>query len=75
MCSIPFHVTVKEGKKGKVAPHTDILTWVEFGPSLPQDNVSGDDRLAIVFLYAQPPARAVTSILGSALSFLMCHSL
>ena len=74
MGSIPFHPAIEEGKKGKVAPHTDVFTWVESGPPLPQDNIPGENRLAIVFLHAQPLTRAVTSILGSALPFLVCHS-
>ena len=39
MGSIPFHPAIEEGEKGIVAPHTDVLTWVEFGPPLPQDNI------------------------------------
>jgi hypothetical protein len=58
-----------------ISPHSYIVSGVELGPSLPDQDVSGQNELAIVALDAQTFRLGIATVTGRTDPFLMSHEM
>lgn len=72
--AIKLHGTVGSCKKGIIFAATDILTGVEFGAALANDDVSGTNYLAAVFFNSEAFGLGIASVSTRSLTFLMSHN-
>ncbi len=68
-----LHMSIRSGKEGIVSAHTDIVAWVKFSSALPDDNRPCAYHFAAVQFDTSVLRITVSSVLGRALSFFMCH--
>jgi hypothetical protein len=57
-----------------VLAHTDILVGIVDGTALTDDDIAGLDDLATEFLESETFAMGLTTVLGTGLTFLVCHN-
>jgi len=60
-------------EEGKVLAETYVFSWVVFGASLAENDVTRKYRFATKLFNTQAFAITVASVFGSTLSFFMCH--
>src|SRR5579883_3544134 len=70
---LELDMAFREGEEGVVAPHPHIVTGVEFGAALPDQDISRNDDLTAELLDPQPPAGGVAAVAGAAACLFMCH--
>ena len=61
-------------KECMVTPHANILSCNMLGAALAHDDGSCFDKLLVAALEPQAFSVTVTTVLGGALSFFMCHN-
>jgi hypothetical protein len=66
--------TVNEGIQGVVFAHTDVEVGIVGSTPLTDDDVAGLYDLAAELLDAETFAVRFTSVLGTGLTFFMCHN-
>jgi hypothetical protein len=71
--AVKFHVAIHKSPDRVVAAEADIATGLEFGSTLAENDITGDDGLAAEFFNAKTLADAVASVFDTALSFFMSH--
>jgi hypothetical protein len=69
-----FHEAVNFRKNGIVFPQTHVVAGMKYSADLPNDNGTGVDFLAAIYLDAPSLGIAVSSISGAPLSLLVCHN-
>jgi hypothetical protein len=70
---VEANLTVRKGEERVVASHADVLSSVELGTALAdEDGASGNDLSAETF-HTQALAAAVASVPCRSLTFFMCH--
>jgi len=73
VAAVEADVTVGKGEKRMIAAHADVVTGVELGAALADENGAGGDELTAVPLHAETLAVAVAAVACGSLSFFMCH--
>ena len=73
MLLVELNFAVGERKQGKVVSATDVASGMILRSSLAKNDVPGQNLLSSKFLYSESLAIAVSSVFGSALSFLVSH--
>jgi hypothetical protein len=68
-----FYLSLPEGKQGVVLAETDKKSRFETGASLADDDLAGQDSPSTENFHSQALGRGVSTILGTALSFNVCH--
>jgi hypothetical protein len=71
--AVKFYVAIHKCPDRVVTAEADIAAGLEFGSTLAEDDVTGDDGLATEFFNAKTLADAVASVFDTALSFFMSH--
>jgi hypothetical protein len=71
--AIKTHLTINQRKNRVVAAEADVLAGQKLRAALADDDVAGNDGFAAKFLYAEPLADAVATVLDAALSLFMSH--
>ena len=66
--------TVYESVKGVVLTHADVAARVVDGATLTDDDVAGLHGLFTEFLDTKTLALRLAAVLGTGLTFLMCHN-
>jgi len=67
------HLTWDFRKNRIVGTHSYILTRMELGPTLTNNNFTCLDKLAAKTLHTQTLGVGITTIAGASATFLMCH--
>lgn len=73
MLLVELHFSRSQGEKSEVPAQTDVVAGVVLGAPLAEDDVAGQHGFAAKLLDAEALAVAVSSVLGSSLSFFVCH--
>jgi len=71
--AVKFHVAIHKSPDRVVTAEADIAAGLEFGSTLAENDITGDDGLAAEFFNAKTLADAVASVFDTALSFFMSH--
>jgi hypothetical protein len=71
--AVKFHVAVHKSPDRVVTAEADIAAGLEFGSTLAENDIPGDDGLAAEFFNSETLADAVASVFDTALSFFMSH--
>jgi hypothetical protein len=71
--AVELHVAVHKSPDRVVTAEADIAAGLEFGSTLAENDIPGDDGLAAKFFNAKTLADAVASVFDTALSFFMSH--
>jgi hypothetical protein len=71
--AVKFYVAIHKCPDRVVTAEANIAAGLEFGSTLAEDDVTGDDGLAAEFFNAKTLADAVASVFDTALSFFMSH--
>jgi hypothetical protein len=71
--TVKFHVAIHKSPDRVVTAEADIAAGLEFGSTLAEDDIPGDDGLAAEFFNAKTLADAIASVFDTALSFFMSH--
>ena len=69
----PLHFPVLEGEQCVVFSTSNILTWVETGSALADEDCACLDIVTVVAFYAETLAVAVASVFTGSLTFFVCH--
>ena len=72
--AVEEYATINKGEDGVVAAHADVLTGVELGATLANNDVAGDNSLATELLHAEALAAGIATVTNGTLTFLMCHN-
>ena len=73
VAAIEADVPVGKGEEGVVAAHADVVTGVEFGAALADEDGASENELAAEALHAKTLAMTVAAVACRSLSFFMCH--
>src|SRR6266705_811071 len=68
-------ITVDQGEQGVVAAHTDMVTGLDLGPALTNNNAASRNQLSIKAFYTEHLRVTVPAIAGTTHTFFMCHGL
>lgn len=70
-----LHNAVNQGKQSIVGAAANVLTGMDVGASLSDQNVAGRASLAVSLLNAQTLRLRISAVLGRAHAFFMCEKL
>ena len=73
VAAIKADVAVGKGEKGMIATHADVVTGVELGAALTDEDGAGENELAAEAFHAETLAVAVAAVACRSLTFFMCH--
>jgi hypothetical protein len=71
--AVELHVAIHKSPDRVVTAEANIAAGLEFGSTLAENDVTGDDGFAAEFFNAETLANAVASVFDTALSFFMSH--
>ena len=63
----------RAGKECIITSAANIIAWMDTGTSLPHNDAAGQDLLSGINLDAKHLGLGITTILGGAYAFLVCH--
>lgn len=73
MRTVPLDEAVDEGEERVVGAGADVGARVVLGAALADDDVAGEDELAVVLLHAEALGNAALAVVAGSLSFFVCH--
>ena len=72
---VEAHPTINQGEQRPIPAGSYVLTRMEFRAILADDDASSGDELGAKGFDAEPFARAIATVPGASLSFLVSHKI